>query len=215
MDTLKRFEDDWNNYIESEARMNNFQPMNVLPVDIQNDFGAEVFSATPTTEGCYRLVAARRTQGNSFEGQRITVLVVDENGVAMPGVPVAFSYSTADKYTLTADFRWQPPTQERVGHRAFIVRTGGDGEADQIQGSVVKANEPGGVTVFILTPEFSSDFVTGAGMLASHDGLHLTFQLRQAGVVPLDERLTGIEARLTKLERKREAASPPGTGRAL
>lgn len=176
----------------------NYKPLVLLPNDIQNDWMAEVFSATPTEKGVYRLVGCRRTAGNSFEGQRITVLVVDENGQALPGVPVAFSYSTADKYTLTPDFTWQPPTPQR----AFITRTQGSGMADQIQGSVVKANEPGGVTVFILTPEFSSDVVTGAGMLADHSGLALIFQLCRAGVVPLDERLDNIEARLGALENR-------------
>jgi hypothetical protein len=168
----------------------NYTPLTVLPVDLQNDFGAIVYSALPTASGCYRLVAARRTAGNSFEGQRITVQVIDENGAPMLGVPVAFSYSTADKYTLTPDFAWQPPTPQR----AFITRTQGNGAADQIQGDVVKANESGGITVFILTPEYSSDLVTGAGMLADHTGLHLTYQLRRAGVVPLAERLSALEA---------------------
>lgn len=176
--------------------MTDYTPLTVLPNDLQNDFGAVVYSALPTGAGVYRLVGARRTAGNSFEGQRITVLVVDENGQPLSGVPVGFSYSTADKYTLTPDFAWQPPTPQR----AFITRTQGSGQADQIQGDVVKANEPGGVTVFILTPEFSSDFVTGAGMLHDHSGLHLTYQLRRAGVVPLADRLASIEACILSLE---------------
>lgn len=114
--------------------MTDYTPLTVLPNDIQNDFGAELFSATPTTKGVYRLVAAHRTQGSGYQGQRITVLVVDENGQALAGVPVAFAYSTADKYTLTSDFQWQPPGP----HKAFIARTGGDGTIDQIQGSPVK-----------------------------------------------------------------------------
>lgn len=95
------------------------EPLTVLPIDLQRDFMAAVIPATPTAQGVYRLVAARRTEGRGFQGQRITVLVVDENGVAMPGVPIAFSYSTADQYLLTSDFAWTPPTP----HRAFIVRT--------------------------------------------------------------------------------------------
>lgn len=179
--------------------MANFTPLNVLPVDLQNDFGAEVFSATPTKQGCYRLVDARRTEGRGYQGQRITVLVVDENGVAIPGVPVAFSYSTADKYTLTNDFQWQPPTPRR----AFIARTGGSGEIDAIQGDVVKAGGAGGVTVYVLQPEYSSDVITGCGQLADHSGMYLIFQLRRTDVLPLAERLGGIEARLKALEEKK------------
>ena len=175
----------------------NLQPLVVLPVDLQNDFGAEVFSATPTVGGVYRLVAARRTKPKDFESQRITVRVVDENGQALEGVPVAFSYSTADKYTLTADFQWQPPGP----HRAFLVRTGSAGSIDQIQGDVIKDGQPGGVTVYILDPALSSDIVTGAGMLADHSGLYLVFARYRTGVVPLAERLLGIEARLARLEK--------------
>ena len=177
----------------------NLQPLVVLPVDLQNDFGAEVFSATPTVGGVYRLVAARRTEGGGYQGQRITVLVIDENGQPISGVPIGFSYSTADKYTLTTDFDWQPPGP----HRAFIARTGGSGEIDQIQGSVIKDGQPGGVSVYILQPQFSSDVITGCGMLASHEGMYLVFQLLRAGVEPLDKRLLGIEARLAALEEKK------------
>lgn len=176
-----------------------YNPLTVLPQDIQNDFGAELYSAIPAKMGVYRLVEARRTEGRSFEGQRITVLVVDENGTALPGIPVAFSYSTADKYTLTQDFDWQPPGP----HRAFIVRTGGSGEIDQIQNDPIKAGGSGGITLYILQPEYSSDVLTGAGMLHDHTGLYLVYQLRRAGVVPLSEQLTSIEARLQALEAKK------------
>lgn len=179
--------------------MTNYTPLTLLPQDIQLDWSAEVFSATPTNKGCFRLVQIHRTDGKGYQGQRITVLVVDENGIALPGVPVAFSFSTADQYTLTADFAWMPPTPRR----AFIIRTGGAGEADQIQGSGVKQGQPGGVAVYILDPALSSDVVTGLGMLADHTGIHLTMQRRQTGVIPLPDRLANIEARLAALEGKR------------
>ena len=182
--------------------MANFTPLKILPVDIQNDFGAELFSAIPAKMGCYRLVDARRTEGSSYQGQRITVLVIDENGVAIPGIPVGFSYSTADKYTLTTDFDWQPPGP----HRAFIARTGGSGEIDMVLGAdgVVKSGGAGGVSVYILQAEHSSDVITGCGQLADHTGMYLVFQLLRAGVEPLDKRLGGIEARLAALEAKKE-----------
>lgn len=184
--------------------MNDYTPLVVLPVDIQNDFGAEVFSATPTndtregpgTGGCYRLVDARRTQGSGYQGQRIMVLVVDENGQAIAGVPVAFSFSTAPKYTLTADFAWQPPGP----HKAFIARTDGGGSCDQIQGSPVKEGGAGGVTVYVLSPEYSSDVIVGCGMLADHTGLALIFQLRRANVIPAADRLSALEAWVTNFE---------------
>jgi hypothetical protein len=117
------------------------------------------------------------------------VLVLDENGVAMPSVNVAFSYSTADGYTLTDDFLWNPPSP----HRAFIVPTAGSGQIDQIQGGGVIFGQSGGVTVYILDAEFPSDWVSGCGMLADHTGLHLTFQLQRNGVKSIEQRLTELD----------------------
>jgi pimeloyl-ACP methyl ester carboxylesterase len=44
--------------------------------------------------------------------------------------------------------------------------------------------------------------VAGAGMLADHTGLHLTYQLLRTGVVSIEQRLTSIEQRLAVLEAK-------------
>ncbi len=176
--------------------MFDYEPLTMLPQFIQRNWRAQLHRATPTSEGVFRLVHARPTKPQTFEEQRIIVLVVDENGFPIPNVNVAFSYSTAEPYTLSEDFSWTPPPP----HRAFIVPTQGSGQIDQVQGSAVKEGETGGVTVYILEPEYSSDYVSGAGMLADHTGLHLTFQLRRTGVKPLLERLADIEARLAALE---------------
>jgi hypothetical protein len=179
--------------------MLNYQPMNVLPLDIQFDWMAALQrQVSPQAQGHFYLVNARRTKPKTFEDQRIIALVVDENGFPMPNVRVAFSYSTADQYVLTPDFTWSPPPPAR----AFIVPTAGSGQIDQIQGGGVKQGQPGGVTVYLLEPEYSSDVVTGMGMLADHTGIHLTFQLRRNGVVPLMDRLESLEARVSALEAK-------------
>ena len=180
--------------------MFNYEPVNVLPTDIQTDWMAQLHKATPTEKGVFRLVNIRKTEPKTFEEQRVIVLVVDENGFPIPNVKVAFSYSTAGQYTLSQDFLWTPPAPQQ----AFIVPTQGSGQIDQVQGSVVNKGEPGGITVYLLEPEYSSDYVSGAGMLADHTGLHLTFQLLRTGVTPLLDRLADIEARLDALE----AASP-------
>jgi len=170
--------------------------MDQLPVDIQRDWMAELQKATPTGLGAFRLIAARRTAAHGYEAQRITVLVLDENGIALPSVDVAFSYSTAVAYYLTDDWLWNPPPP----HRAFIVPTTGAGQIDQIQGSGVKQGEPGGVTVYIFEPEYSSDVVTGAGMLSDHTGLHLTYQRQRVGVKPLTDRIAALEQWITNFE---------------
>lgn len=170
--------------------MSLLQPITILPIEIQNGWRAQVHPAQPTPHGVYRLVKIRTTKPKSFEEQRIIVAVIDENGFPLANVPVAFSYSTADQFTLTPDFLWQPPAP----WRAFIVPTGMSGQIDQIQGSAVKPGEPGGITVYLLDPLHSSDAVSGLGMLGDHTGLHLTFQLQRTGVKPLDERISALEA---------------------
>jgi hypothetical protein len=176
--------------------MFNYEALNVLPADIQTDWMAQLHKATPTEKGVFRLVNIRRTNPKTFEEQRIIVLVLDENGFPIPNVNVAFSYSTAEQYTLTNDFLWTPPAPQK----AFIIPTQGSGQIDQVQGSTVEKGQAGGVTVYVLAPEYSSDVVAGAGMLADHTGLHLTYQLRRTGVKSLMERLADLEGRLRVLE---------------
>jgi len=172
-------------------------PLNVLPVDIQQDWMATLNRyVDPDAQGHFYLVAARRSGAKDWQSQRVTVQVVDENGFPLPDVRIAFSYSTAEPYILTAAFLWNPPPPQR----AFIVPTTGSGMIDQVQGDVVKQGQPGGVTIYAWEPQYSSDVVTGAGMLADHTGLHLTFQLRRNGVVPLMERMDKLEARVEALE---------------
>jgi hypothetical protein len=174
------------------------QPLNVLPSYIQQNWQAQLHAAQPTQKGVFRLVAARPTAPKSFEEQRIIVLCVDENGFPLANIPVGFAYSTAPFYPLSNDFLWQPPSQN-----VYVAITQGSGQIEQIQGGGVKAGQPGGVTVCPLMPEFSSDYVSGAGMLADHTGLHLTFQLRRLGIRPIAERLTELEARMDALEAAR------------
>jgi hypothetical protein len=176
--------------------MKMYEPLKFLPTDIQTKWGAELHSAEPTEKGVFRLVAIRPTAPKTYQEQRIIVLVLDENGIAIPDVQVAFSYSTADRYLVSPDFLWAPP-HPRL---AFRVPTHGSGEIDHVQGSIVPEGGPGGVTVYLLEPEYSSDVVTGCGMLDDHTGLHLTFQLLRTGVKPMLERLADIEARLDALE---------------
>lgn len=169
--------------------MQTYEPIQILPMEIQQKWQAQLYPAYPTGKGQFRLVSIRPTAPKSFEEQRITVLVVDENGFPMPNIAIAFSYSTADPYFLPNGYTWNPPTP----HRAFIVPTQGSGQIDQIQGSVVKQGEPGGVTVYAMHPDYPSDYISGAGMLADHTGLHLTFQLRRNGIKPITERLRALE----------------------
>ena len=172
------------------------EPLINLPMDIQRDWQARLGPATPTAQGAFRLIGIRRTKATTFEEGRVIVLVVDENGIPIPGVTVAFAYSTADPYIVGDDFQWNPPPPRK----ADIVSTRGSGEIEHVQGSVVEEGEPGGVTICILEPEYSSDVVTGAGMLPDHTGLSMIFQLRRTGVKPMLDRLAELEAKVAALE---------------
>lgn len=172
------------------------EAIKVLPLEFQQDWQAAVESAEPTPGGVFRLVGIEKTDGAGYQAQRIVTLVLDENGFPLPNVKVAFAYSTAPPYFLTDNYQWSPPAPRK----AHIVRTQGGGQADEVQGSPVKRGQPGGMTVYILEPEFSSDVITGCGMLHDHTGMHLTFQLQRPDVEPYDERLAAIEERLAILE---------------
>ena len=174
-----------------------YEQITVLPVDIQADFRAQLHKAQETKFGAFRLVAIRRSQGG-HEDRRVVVYVVDENGMAVSGQPVAFSYSTAKPFQITGDFQWMPPSP----HKAHIARTEAGGKIENILGGegVVKDGEAGGITAYMLDAEYSSDVVSGLGMLPNHQSLVLTFQRQTVGILPLAERLEAIEARLTALE---------------
>jgi len=177
--------------------MFNYEPLRDLPDNFQRLWLASFEKATPTEKGVFRLVNIRSTEPKTFEEQRIIVLVVDENGFPIPNVSVAFSYDTAGYYSTTENFLWNPP----YPHQAFVVPTQGSGQIDQIQGSAVQPGKPGGVTVYLLEPENSCDIVRGMGMLQSHEGVHLTFQLLRTGVIPLREQFAQYEQRLNQLEK--------------
>ena len=178
--------------------LESLSPLTVLPQDFQLNWQAALHKAASNDNGSFEVVNIRRTAPATFEELRIIVLVVDENGFPLSGVKVAFSYSTAHQYLVGQDFTWVPPSP----HRADIFATEGSGQIEHIQGSVVQSGEPGGITVYVVEPKYSSDYITGAGALADHTGMHVTFQLRRPGVVSINDRLAQIEARLDALEGK-------------
>jgi len=182
--------------------MKQFTPINVLPQEVQRDFRAYLWIADDQgqpPEGEYKLVDIRETPGNGYRGQRITVLVVDENGEAIPNVNVAFSYSTAPFITLSNDFKWSPAYDL---FNAFVAQTGGSGEIDMVLGAdgVVKDGQRGGVAVWVFEPEYPSDVIYGLGMKPDHTGVYCIFQLRRKGIKPALEELEELRNRVDALE---------------
>lgn len=178
--------------------MINYNELKVLPAEFQTQWQAQLHKAQPAEKGAFRLVSIHRTQPKSYQELKVIVLVIDENGFPMPGIKVAFSYDTAHPFVVGQDFEWTPP----FPFQADISTTDGGGQAEHIQGSVVKQGQPGGITVYCVEPEYSSDYVSGAGALADHSGMYLVMQLRRPDVVPLADRLAAIEERLAVLEGK-------------
>lgn len=177
--------------------MKNYEPLGFVPFDIVQDFGSELFRGYPVEAGIFRLVGVERTEASGYQGQRITVQVVDENGFPVPNVTVVFSYSTGKQFTPPVNSKWFPPPSPWRGH---VVQTTGSGMIDQIQGDVIKEGQAGGVTVYIMEPQYSSDVVSGCGMLADHSGMLLTFQLLRTGVQPIGQVLADLEKRVSALE---------------
>lgn len=174
-----------------------------IPIDLINDFGVWIDQAEPTDLGANHVIDIRRSEAG-HDDRRIVVYLIDENGMARSGVPIVFYWDTIkDTYQLTSDVKWLWNPQERnLPRKGLLTRTDGSGKAELILGpeGVVKAGESGGVTCYPLEPEYSPDIVHGLGMMPNHQGLRVTYQLQRVGVLPLDERLEAIEARLAALE---------------
>lgn len=173
--------------------------MNILPEIFSRDWraflhkGAEI----PSTKGIYKLKDIKPTPGGGYMSQRIIVLVLDENGFPIPGVEVAFNYSTGKPIILRGDWKWSPLIGSITGD---VVTTRGSGEVEHIQGSAVKEGEAGGVTVWIKDPERNCDIVSGLGMLADHTGVYMTYQRKDRGVLGFEERLEKIETLIAKMD---------------
>jgi len=163
----------------------------VLPQRFQELWMANLI---PTSfNPAFKLVDIKETKPKSGQELKVIVTVLDQDGYIMPGVNVAFSYSTSSPYTISSDSVWNPP-----GPRlADIVQTVGGLPAEHVQGSVVKQGQPGGITVYILEPESAaSDVVTGMGALHDHTGVHLIFQYKDSSRLTIKERLVNIESYL-------------------
>jgi hypothetical protein len=169
------------------------EALTVLPHEIQRKWRA-ILHRFPDSrpDGVFRLVEIRPTGPGTWQELKIIVLVLDQEGQPIPGVKVAFSFSTAGGYIIDQDFTWTPPSPQR----ALVEPTQGSGEIDCVQGSVINEGEPGGMTVYCLDPEFPSDHVAGCGALRDHTGLYLIFQLQIPGHKTVQERLDKIEAHL-------------------
>jgi len=173
--------------------MREYKRLTILPEVFQRNWMARLEPADPNPNGAFRLVECVPITGSG--DLRLVVMVVDEDGFPIPNVQVAFSYDTAQQFTVSEDFTWSPPS-----YLADVFPTKGSGEIEHIAGSTVKKGQPGGVTVFILERNYSSDYVTGAGVLSNHTGMRMTFQLQRPGVVTIVDRLHNLEQRLTVLE---------------
>ena len=170
--------------------MRQYHEINSLPVDIQRRWMATIDKTPPTEAGKFTLVGIRPTSPAGYQELKVIVQVIDENRIPLIGVDVIFSYDTAKPFYVDPAIEWQPP----LPWRGDVVTTGGDGAAQHVQGSVVKQGQPGGITVFVLSNEYSSDVIHGLGALADHTGLLLTLILKRPGVRSYQEQIDELRA---------------------
>jgi hypothetical protein len=152
------------------------EPLKTLPEVIQMKWHAQLHQGDDDPRvGIYNLVDIEPAP---HPGQQIEVLVLDENERPIPNIDVVFSYDTGNFIILEGEWYWTPPS----ARRGDVVRTGGDGTAVHTQGSVVKDDEPGGITVWIKDPQRACDWVTGLGMLSDHTGIRMIYKRKDVGV---------------------------------
>lgn len=171
-------------------------PMVVPPQDIQRDWMLSLQHPSGY-RSTFVVLDIRRTEPGSSEEQRIIARVVDEAGRPLADVDVVFAFSTGQQIIFPPTMQWAPPAP----HNGGVVKTDLGGTCDFIQGSAVKPGQPGGMTVYCLDPNYPSVVVQGAGMLANHEGLCITFQLRRDGytVGDLAQRVSLLEDAVRQL----------------
>lgn len=126
----------------------------------------------------------------------VTVVVVDENNIPMHSVPVGFFFDTGTPMPVH-NLNWNTGLLPK----GTMDTTYGGVPAQLILGAdgVIKKGEPGGVSVAVMHPDFSSVVLKGAGMKADHTGMIITFKLQRAGVQSYEERITQLEAQVAEL----------------
>jgi len=182
--------------------LTDMQPLVEMPDDINADYGAEIVEPVANEYGRFRVLHVARTAPKGWQGQRIVVLVLDQNYRPIPLMPVAFAWDTyKERYSLDG-FKWTPPGAGPEHKRvAFIEPTQGSGQIDVIQGSGIEKGGKGGTRVWVHHPLLPSAYVDGAGMLADHSGMFIVFVAELVGVLPLEKRLEIIELRLNNMQK--------------
>jgi hypothetical protein len=130
----------------------------------------------------FRLIAIFETEGPSV----IKVEVRGESGGPHPTQPVANYYPNNDGIDLSGGGLKTLPYTKALMQRTDAAGVTGFGIAN---GSYYTPPDTGAHTLWVLSPSLSSDVVSGIGMLpeTEHMGpLHLVFQIKQAGEVPVD-----------------------------
>jgi hypothetical protein len=125
------------------------QSINVLPPIFQREWMAGLVKCPG--DG-YKLISISETAPGGFQERRLIVTVIDENGKGIAGQPVAFAYSTASTFTIPETSVWSPP----YPRRADVPHTLASGSIEHIQGGPIREGQPGGVTVYVLSPNYPS-----------------------------------------------------------
>lgn len=167
--------------------------MKHIPMDIQQDFGVSLVEAEPTEFGKFEFVEIERTEPGSWEEGRIIVEVAEANDLAVR-TEVCFAFSTAPRVFFGPEYQWRPPITKADRFKTRL------GEIEHIQHSTISPGQSGGVTVVVVHPLYSSDYLTGCGMLEDHTGLRIKFRLVRPGELSYRQEIEDLKRRVAALE---------------
>ena len=146
--------------------------MRHAPAFFQHTMGVSIEVVDPTLNGKFAITDIELQTTGDMD-RRIVVQVLNEDSLPLNNVTVGFHFSTYRKRKIfSGNWLWKP-----THTNYFETKTRG-GMAELILNKPTPDGGVGGVSVEILQPEYSSDFVSGLGMQADHSSPLLTFVLK-------------------------------------
>lgn len=174
------------------------EPLIFIPPEM-NPWGLQLITPEPSAHGAYHLVGIEQA---SIEGHH-QVEVIDEDGKPMRGVVVIFGFDSGPSINM--------PT--RINHwRDAPTVLKGNAQRTNAMGYAQHTFGEGGENIWIWDRNREGDLLYPSAIVKNctwqrtpvgrfeHTGISLTMQLRRTGVTPAAERLSALEAWVTKLD---------------
>lgn len=174
------------------------EPLTFIPPEM-NPWGLQLITPEPSEFGAYHLVGIEQA---SIEGHH-QVEVIDEDGRPVRGVVVIFGFDSGPSINM--------PT--RINHwRDAPTVLKGNAQRTNAMGYAQHTFGEGGENIWIWDRNREGDLLYPSAIVKNctwqrtpvgrfeHTGIALTFALRRTGVTPAAERLSALEAWVTKLD---------------